>query len=119
MAEPFNSQQSQIMLNVSENYSSTTSSPPAKSHEHTLVERSPEIAETQTQFRLPDTERVEDSYQESLPREAPGRQHAPANDDEDDLYAVSPEGQARLDAVISAKKSTQAEQQVAPAEQVR
>ena len=69
--------------------------------------RSPTIEASQSEARVPESaERVEDSYQDSLPMQPPPR---PADkDEEDDLYSLSPKGRQSLDAA-AAKRKVQAQ----------
>jgi hypothetical protein len=109
MAEPhFTSQQSEILINVSENHSSPRSSPQAQTH----VERSPSIQASVNPAFIPESsaEIVEDSYKESLRNPVPAQPNEDKDDDED-LYTVSPNGQAKLETTIAAAKRSQ-EQQV-------
>jgi hypothetical protein len=110
MAEPqFTSQQSEILINVSENH---TSSPQAQEEPpaHTQVEQSPSVQASSNPGLIRDSpaERVEDSYQESLRNPIP-TQLEDDNDDED-LYSVSPNGKAKLETAIAAGRRTQEEQ---------
>jgi hypothetical protein len=111
MAEPkFTSQQSVSVLNVSEDHSS---SPLAESHAHaqTHVEQSPTIQASSVEAIIPKSaefaERIEDSYQDSLrpPVTAP----LTGDEEEEDLYGVSPSGEAKLKTAVAAIKSTQEE----------
>jgi hypothetical protein len=112
MAEPqhFTSQQSEQLLNVSEDHSSSPLA--AEPHAETHVEQSPNIQGYPGEACIPESaERIEDSYQESLGRPVP----APLTEDEgdeeeEDLYSVSPHGKAKLDTAVAAIKSTQEEQ---------
>jgi hypothetical protein len=112
MAEPnFTSQQSEILINVSENHSSAKSSPLAEPHAHvqTHVEQSPSIQASSGEVFVPESaERVQDSYQDSLRYPVPTQ--LIENDDDEDLYTVSPSGKAKLQIAIAAVKRTQEEQ---------
>lgn len=109
MAPQLNSQQSKIMLDVSAFHSSSEASPPPKPRQSTTVAESPIIQASQNEARVPESvERVEDSYHESLPKQPP--RQPTENEDEDELYAISPKGRASLDAKIAAEKKAQAEQ---------
>ncbi|KAM0690681.1 hypothetical protein Q7P36_009450 [Cladosporium allicinum] len=118
MAEPkFTSQQSEILLNVGEDHLSATSSPQAaEPHAQTHVEKSPSVQASSDEVIILESaepaERIEDSYQESLRHPVP----APltGDEDEEDLYGVSPSGKAQLDTAIAAIKSTQEEQPAMP-----
>lgn len=106
----YHSQQSEIMINVSENHSSTTSSPHAMPREQTQVEKSPTIRASQSQAIVPEaTERIANSQQESVPTQALSQPiHQDDTDaDDEELYAVSPRAKAKLDAVVLARKSSQ------------
>jgi hypothetical protein len=111
MAEPqFTSQQSEILINVSGNH---TSSPQAQEEPpaHTQVEQSPSVQASSNQALIPESssaERVEDSYQESLRHPVPTRPED--DDDEEDLYSVSPNGKAKLETAIAAARRPQEEQ---------
>jgi hypothetical protein len=111
MAEPqFTSQQSEILINVSENH---TSSPQAQEEPpaHTQVEQSPSVQASSNPGFIRDSpaERVEDSYQESL-RNPVLAQPDEDDDDDEDLYSVSPNGKAKLGTAIAAARRTQEEQ---------
>jgi hypothetical protein len=114
MAEPqFTSQQSEILINVSEDHSYAKSSPqaPAEPPAHTQVEQSPSVQASSNPGFIRDSpaERVEDSYQESLRPPVPAQ--LPEDDDDDeDLYSVSPNGKAKLETAIEAARITQEEQ---------
>jgi hypothetical protein len=115
MAEPhFTSQQSEALINVSENHSSPRSSPLAEANvqAQTHVERSPSIQASVNPAFIPESsaEIVEDSYKESLRNPVPAQLNEDDDDDED-LYTVSPNGQAKLETTIAAAKRSQ-EQQV-------
>lgn len=107
-APHLNSQQSEIMLNVSAYHSSSDSAPTPKPHRKTKVPESPIVEASRNEPCIPESlEQVEDSYQESLPK---GQQpQTTENDDEDELYAISPKGRASLDAKRAAKTKAQAE----------
>ena len=115
MAEPeFISQQSETILNVGEYISSATSSPqapepPAQTH----VEKSPSVQSSSDEAIIPESaqsaERIEDSYQESLRPPVPASLTVEDEEDEEDLYFVSPNGKAKLESAIAAIKSTQEE----------
>jgi hypothetical protein len=114
MTEPqqFTSQQSDLLLNVGDDHSSSPHA--AEPHAQTHVEKSPSIQASSSGAIIPESaERIEDSYQESLRRPVP----APLTEDDDeeegeeeDLYGVSPSGKARLETAIAAFKGTQEEQ---------
>jgi len=116
MAEPqyFTSQQSEIVINVSENHSSTTSSPLAQPppQAQTHVEQSPIIQAFYNETVIPESaesaDRVQDSYQESLRHPVPALHTE--DEEEEDLYGLSPSGKASLDTAVAAIKSTQEEQ---------
>jgi hypothetical protein len=115
MAEPhFTSQQSEALINVSENHSSPRSSPLAEANvqAQTHVERSPSIQASVNPAFIPESsaEIVEDSYKESLRNPVPAQPNED-KDDAEDLYTVSPNGQAKLETTIAAAKRSQ-EQQV-------
>jgi hypothetical protein len=66
--------------------------------------QSPTIEASQGEARISESvERVEDSYQESLPM-PPSPQHADG-DNEDDLYSLSPKGRQSLDATVAKRKA--------------
>ena len=111
MAElTFTSQQSDILIDVSENLSSAKSSPQAESHAQTHVQKSPSTqAISSSEACIPESaERVEHSYQESYQTTVPVT--LAGDDDEEDLYTVSPSGKAKLETAIAASKRTQDEQ---------
>lgn len=113
MAElTFISQQSDILIDVSENLSSAKSSPQAESHAQTHVQKSPSIqAISSSEACIPESaERVEHSYQESYRTTVPVTLAGNDDDDEEDLYTVSPSGKAKLETAIAASKRTQDEQ---------
>ena len=116
MAElTFTSQQSDILIDVSENLSSAKSSPQAESHAQTHVQKSPSIqAISSSEACIPESaERVEHSYQESYRTTVPvtlAGDDDDDDDDEEDLYTVSPSGKAKLETAIAASKRTQDEQ---------
>jgi hypothetical protein len=112
MATPrFNSQHSEIMLDVSAYHSSSEASPQQMPREHKAVACSPVVQASQSEDRVPESvERVEDSYQEYMPNRPPIQPSENEDEDEDELYAISPKGRACLDAKIAAKKNTDAEQ---------
>jgi hypothetical protein len=105
MATPrFNSQHSKVVLDVSAFHSSSPFASQPGHHPMAKVARSPTIEAGQREARLPESvERVEDSYQDSLPMPPPP-QHAD-NDDEDDLYSLSPKGRQSLDATVAKRKA--------------
>lgn len=105
MATPqFNSQHSEVMLDVSAFYSSSQPTPQPKRYEEADVAQSPVIPAGQSESRVPESaERVEDSYHDSLPMQPPPQRVE--RDDEDDLYALSPKGRQSLDATIAKRKS--------------
>lgn len=103
-AHEFNSQHSEVMLDVSAFHSSAQSTPQAKHHQAAKVAQSPTIEASQNEIRVAESvERVEDSYQESLPMQPPP-QH-PDDDEEDDLYSLSPKGRQSLDATVAKRKA--------------
>ena len=114
MAEPqqFASQQSEIVINVSENHSSAKSSPQAAAALH--VKRSPSIRATPSEECIPESsaaERVEDSYQESLRNTVPAELvEDDEEEEEEDLYTVSPNAKAKLEKTIAEVKRTEEEQ---------
>lgn len=113
MAEPqqFTSQQSEIVINVSENHSSAKSSPQAAAALH--VKRSPSIRATPSEECIPESsaaERVEDSYEESLRNTAPAELVEDDEEKEEDLYTVSPNAKAKLEKTIAEVKRTEEEQ---------
>jgi ABC-type uncharacterized transport system involved in gliding motility auxiliary subunit len=113
MAElTFTSQQSDILIDVSENLSSAKSSPQAEPHAQTHVQKSPSIqAISSSEACIPESaERVEHSYQESYQTTVPVTLAGDDDDDEEDLYTVSPSGKAKLETAIAASKRTQDEQ---------
>ena len=105
MAAPrFNSQRSEAMLDVSAFHSSSPSAPQPKDQQQAKVARSPTIEASQSEARISESvERVEDSYQESLPMQPPP-QHAD-NAEEDDLYSLSPKGRQGLDTKLPRPKA--------------
>jgi hypothetical protein len=111
MATPrFNSQHSEIMLDVSAYHSSSEASPQQMPRDQTTIAHSPVVPASQSEDRVPESvERVGDSYQESMPQRPP-IEPTENDNDEDELYAISPKGRASLDAKIAAKKNTDAEQ---------
>jgi hypothetical protein len=105
MAAPhFNSQHSEVMLDVSAFHSSSPSTPQSKPHQTAKVAQSPIVHAGQSEAHVPESvERVEDSYHESLPMQPPPQ---PAeNDEEDDLYSLSPKGRQSLDATMAKRKA--------------
>ncbi|KAM0701407.1 hypothetical protein Q7P35_011768 [Cladosporium inversicolor] len=113
MAAPhFNSQHSEVMLDVSAFHSSAQSTPQTKHHQAAKVAKSPTIEASQSHRVAKSVERVEDSYQESLPMQPPP-QHA-GTDKDDDLYSLSPKGRQSLDATV-AKRKAQAKRKQASA----
>jgi hypothetical protein len=69
------------------------------------VAQSPIIQAGQSEARVPESaERVEDSYQDSLPVQPP-HQSVGNDDEEDDLYSVSPKGRQSLDATVAKRKA--------------
>jgi hypothetical protein len=111
MATPrFNSQHSEIMLDVSAYHSSSEASPQRSPRDQATIARSPVVPASQSEDRVPESvERVEDSYQEPMPQRPP-TEPTENDNDEDELYAISPKGRASLDAKIAARKNTDAEQ---------
>lgn len=108
----FQSQHSEIILDVSADHASSECSPRAKPSEQPAVAHSPVHDASQSDARVPESvERVEDSYQDSLPKRLRS-EPADDRDDEEDLYGVSPNGRASLDAAVASRRS-------APKEQVR
>jgi hypothetical protein len=113
MAEPkFTSQQSETILNVGEDHLSATSSPQAaEPHAQTHVEQSPIIQAFSGEAIILESaepaERIEDSYQESLRHPVPAL--LTGDEEEEDLYGVSPSGKAKLETTIAAIKNTQEE----------
>ena len=105
MATPrFNSQQSEVVLDVSAFHSSSPSSPQPKNHQKAEVAQSPTMEAAQNEARVSESvERVEDSYQESLPMQPPP-QHA-GTDEGEDLYSLSPKGRQSLDATVAKRKA--------------
>ena len=105
MAQPhFNSQHSELMLDVSAFHSSSPSAPQPKHHSKAKVAQSPTIEASQSEARIEESvERVEDSYKESLPMQPPP-QHV-GDDEEDDLYSLSPQGRQSLDATVVKRKA--------------
>lgn len=104
MAAPhFNSQHSEVMLDVSAFHSSAQSTPQTKHHQAAKVAKSPTIEASQSHRVAKSVERVEDSYQESLPMQPPP-QHA-GTDKDDDLYSLSPKGRQSLDATVAKRKA--------------
>jgi hypothetical protein len=105
MATPrFNSQQSKAVLDVSAFHSSSPSASQPNHHPMAKMARSPTVEASQTEARVAESvERIEDSYQDSLPM-PPLPQHAD-NDDEDDLYSLSPKGRQSLDATMAKRKA--------------
>jgi len=105
MAAPhFNSQHSEVMLDVSAFHSS---SPVISQPEHDpkgKVAQSPVMEASQSEAHVSESvERVEDSYHESLPMQPPPQ---PAEyDEEDDLYSLSPKGRQSLDATMAKRKA--------------
>lgn len=115
MAGPqFTSQQSDNLIDVSENLSSAKSSPQAEPHAQTHVQKSPSIqAISSSEACIPESaERVEDSYQESFRTTVPAQlaEEDDEDDDEEDLYTVSPSGKAKLETAKAASRKTQDEQ---------
>lgn len=108
MATPrFNSQHSEVVLDVSAFHSSSPSTPHSKHHPKAKVAQSPTIEASQGEARVAESlERVEDSYQESLPM--PPIPQPADNDEEDDLYSLSPKGRQSLDASM-VKRNAQAQ----------
>lgn len=110
----YHSQQSEILINVSENHSSANSSPHAMPREQTQVEKSPTIRASESQSGqaiVPEAiERIANSQQESVPTQALSQpiHQDDADSDDEELYAVSPRAKAKLDAVVLARKSSQA-----------
>lgn len=98
------------MLNVSEDHSSSIPpSPAAKPHKRILVEQSPTVPQKdQNEPRESNaTECVEDSYKDSLPRDATHHTESPFDANDEELYCVSPKAKARLGstaATMSAQK---------------
>jgi len=115
MAVPqFTSQQSEIVINVSENHSSTIFSPQAAAAPlaQTQIERSPSIRASSGEACIPESsaaERVEDSYQDSLRNIVPA-QLIEDEEDEEDLYTMSPSAQAKLEKTIAGVKRMEQEQ---------
>jgi hypothetical protein len=110
-ASQFNSQHSEIMLDVSAFHSSPVPSSQPMARDQPTVALSPVVQASQSEDRVPESvERIEDSYQESMPNRPPIQPTDTDDDDEDELYAISPKGRASLDAKIAAKKNTSAEQ---------
>lgn len=105
MAAPhFNSQHSEVLLDVSAFHSSSPSAPQPKDHQQAKVAQSPTIEASQREARISESvERVEDSYHESLPMQPPP-QHAD-NAEDDDLYSLSPKGRQSLDATMAKRKA--------------
>ena len=105
MAAPrFNSQRSEAMLDVSAFHSSSPSAPQPKHHPKAKVAQSPTIEASQSEARVEESvERVEDSYQESMPMQPPP-QHVD-DDEEDDLYSLSPKGRQSVDATVVKRKA--------------
>jgi len=91
------------MLDVSAFHSSSPLTPRAKQHHEARVAQSPAIEDSQSEARVQESvERVEESYQESLPMQAPTQRTG--NDEEDDLYALSPKGKQSLDVTVAKRK---------------
>ena len=66
--------------------------------------QSPTIEASQSEARVEESvERVEDSYQESVPLQPPPQNVA--DDEEDDLYSLSPKGRQSLDATVAKRKA--------------
>ena len=105
MAEPrFNSQHSEVILDVSAFHSSSPSASQPKHQQQPKVAQSPTIEASQSKARIEESvERVEDSYHESLPMQPPP-QHA-GDEEEDDLYSLSPKGRQSLDATVVKQKA--------------
>jgi len=105
MAQPhFNSQHSEVMLDVSAFHSSSPHATQPTHHDKAKVAQSPTIEASQTEARISESvERVEDSYHESLPMQPPP-QHVD-DDEEDDLYSLSPKGRQSLDATVAKRKA--------------
>lgn len=106
----FQSQHSEIILNVSADHASSECSPGPKPSEPLGLAQSPIVEASQSDCRVPESvERVEDSYQDSLPNRL--RPEPVANEDnEEDLYGVSPNGKASLDAIMASRRSAQKKQ---------
>lgn len=106
----FQSQHSEIILNVSADHASSDCSPRPKPSKPLEVAQSPINEASQSDSRVPESvDRVEDSCQDSLPKRL--RSEPVENqDDEDDLYGVSPKGRASLDATMASRRSAQKEQ---------
>jgi hypothetical protein len=100
------------MLDVSAFHSSTENTPQSKPQDKTTMARLPSVQASTKEACVPDSvERVEDSYQKSLPKppRPPLPQLTENDDDEFELYDLSPEGRASLDAKTAAKQSSQAD----------
>jgi hypothetical protein len=79
----FHSQHSAVMLDVSAFHSSSPLTPKPKHHHEVKVAQSPAIEDSQSEARVGGSvERVEESYQESLPMQPPPQRAG--NDEEDD-----------------------------------
>lgn len=106
----FQSQHSEIILNVSADHASSECSPQPKRGEPLGLARSPIVEASQSEPRVPESvERVEDSCQDSLPNRL-GSEPMANEDDEEGLYGVSPNGRASLDAAMASQRSAQKEQ---------
>ena len=105
MAKPhFNSQHSEVMLDVSAFHSSSPSAPHPKHNPEAKFAQSPTVEASQSEARVSESvDRVEDSYHESLPMQPPPQRAE--DDEEDDLYSLSPKGRQSLDATVAKRKA--------------
>jgi hypothetical protein len=100
----FHSQHSEVMLDVSAFHSSSPTTPKPKHHPEAKVAQSPAMEATQSEACIGESvERVEESYPESLPMPQPPQRAD--NDEEEDLYAVSPKGRQSLEATVAKRKA--------------
>ncbi|KAM0722046.1 hypothetical protein Q7P37_002972 [Cladosporium fusiforme] len=101
----FSSQHSQAVLNVSEDHSSSIPvSPAPKQNGQTQVEQSPEVSQhTRNEAQVRETaERVEDSYKDSVPREASRRPDYQFNaGDEEISHSGNSKGNPKGDATAA------------------
>lgn len=117
MADHYSSCQSIMLLNVSEDHTSTAGSPVSAPGPHAIVQRSPVIRAEEIErddFRAEPTDIVEDSYKQSLQNETqPGRLSPAHQDSGDELYELSPKAKVKLDAKLQAKEVVASEQVIA------
>jgi len=92
------------MLDVSAFHSSSPTTPKPRHYHEAKVAQSPVMEASQGEACIGESvERVEESYPESLPMQQPPSRAD--NDEEDDLYALSPKGRQSLDATVAKRKA--------------